>query len=268
MIKVHVFHTGLVRVDKAIPLHEKNPLAVTGLFRSRKKKVSLPVSVYLIEHPKGRIIIDAGWHSRYVKEKVKGYLGMVNKVSKPILKEGESIDARLSSLGLSPSDIDYVFITHMDLDHVSGLSLLKDAKMIMASKEELDSAKKGGFRYMKENWEGIDIEPFLFREGIGPVKRSLDFFGDNSLILVHTPGHSEGHTSIKVQSEDGHYLIIAGDAAYIEESYSTHTIPGFSVNDDLASKSLDYLIECRNDPMCLGVFANHDPSIEEQVVTL
>ena len=32
-IKVHIFHTGTVIVDRAIPLHEKNPLAVTGFFR-------------------------------------------------------------------------------------------------------------------------------------------------------------------------------------------------------------------------------------------
>lgn len=36
-IKVSIFHTGKVRVDQAIPLHEHNPLAVTGLFRSKKK---------------------------------------------------------------------------------------------------------------------------------------------------------------------------------------------------------------------------------------
>lgn len=268
MIKVHVFHTGLVRVDQAIPLHEKNPLAVTGLFRSKKKKRLLPVSVYLIEHPKGKILVDAGWHSKYVKEKAKGYLGMVDKVSRPIIKEGESVDAHLARLGISPSDLDYVFLSHLDFDHVSGLPLVKDAKRIMASKEELEAAKKGGFRYMKKNYEGIDIEPFEFKEGIGPVKKSLDLFGDGSFILVFTPGHSQGHTSVKLTGDDGHYLILAGDAAYVEESYSTHTIPGFSVDDELCAKSLDYLIACRADPLCIGVFANHDPSIEEQVIAL
>lgn len=269
MIKVHVFHTGLVRVDQAIPLHENNPLAKTGVFRGEKKKRSLPVSCYLIEHPRGKILIDAGWHSKYAKEKIKGYLGMVDKVSKPIIKEDESVDAHLQKLGISPSDLDYVLISHLDLDHVSGLKLVKDAKHIMASKEEIEAAAKGGFRYMKENWEGIEIEPFEFKDnGIGPVHRSLDFYDDGSIILIHTPGHSKGHISVKISSDDGHYLILAGDAAYVEESYTEHTIPGFSVDDELSTKSLDYLIECRADPLCLGVFANHDPNIAEQILEI
>ena len=44
MIKVHIFHTGKVRVDRAIPYKEKNPLAVTGFLRGKKKKIILPVS--------------------------------------------------------------------------------------------------------------------------------------------------------------------------------------------------------------------------------
>lgn len=43
MIRLHVFHTGSVRGDRAIPLHERNPLAVTGLFRGKKGSFRFPV---------------------------------------------------------------------------------------------------------------------------------------------------------------------------------------------------------------------------------
>lgn len=267
-MKVHIFHTGAVKVDRAVPLKEKNRLAVTGLFRGEKKKVTLPVSSYLIEHEGKKILLDAGWHRKYIQEKAKGYLGMLDKVSKPILKEGESIDYKLEKAGISPTELDYVILSHLDFDHVSGLPLVKEAKCIIASFEELEAAKKGGFRYMEKNWEGIKIEPFYFEEGIGPVKKSLDLLGDNRIILVSTPGHSEGHTSLKLLDKDGHYLILAGDAAYIEKSYSSHTIGGLYADEALANESLDYLIQCRNDPLCLGVYANHDPSIEEGVIEL
>ena len=49
MIKIHIFHTGAVKVDQAIPYKERNPLAVTGFFRSQDKKLILPVSCYLIQ---------------------------------------------------------------------------------------------------------------------------------------------------------------------------------------------------------------------------
>ena len=50
MIKVHIFHTGSVKVDRAIPYGSRNPLAVTGFLRGKDKKMLLPVSCYLIEH--------------------------------------------------------------------------------------------------------------------------------------------------------------------------------------------------------------------------
>lgn len=68
-MKLHIFHTGSVKVDRAIPYKEKNPLAVTGAFRGEDKKVILPVSCYLIEHPEGKLLIDTGWDSKYVQER-------------------------------------------------------------------------------------------------------------------------------------------------------------------------------------------------------
>lgn len=68
MAKLMIFHTGSVRVDKAIPLRERNPLAVTGLLRGDKNKLVLPVSAYLIEHPKGTVLIDTGWDTKYATD--------------------------------------------------------------------------------------------------------------------------------------------------------------------------------------------------------
>ncbi len=85
MIKIHIFHTGKVRVDVAIPYKEKNPLAVTGFLRGNDKKTDLTVSCYLIEHPNGRVLIDSGWHSKYVREKPHRFFGLLDRISTPIL---------------------------------------------------------------------------------------------------------------------------------------------------------------------------------------
>lgn len=83
--ELYIFHTGKVKVDRAIPLRERNPLAVTGLLRSRKKQMMLPVSAYLIVHPKGNILIDTGWDTKYAFERPKQLFGMVDKISAPII---------------------------------------------------------------------------------------------------------------------------------------------------------------------------------------
>ena len=64
-IKIHVLHCGQVKVDCTLPFRKKtrNPISYTGLFRSKKHQLLLPVSAYLIEHPKGLVLIDTGWHT-------------------------------------------------------------------------------------------------------------------------------------------------------------------------------------------------------------
>ena len=263
-LKLYIFHTGKVRVDQAIPLHENNPLAVTGLFRSKKKKMILPVSAYLIVHPKGNILIDTGWDTKYAYERPKQLLGIVDKISAPIIKVKEGVDSKLASVGMCPNDIDYVFISHMDFDHTSGLKLVREAKNIFCSEEEWKACNKLSLRYI-DTWTGIaDVKTFSFQSsGIGPVGRSYDVFGDGTVVLVHTPGHSHGLFSAMINGKDG-YIILGNDAAYLPESFSLYKIPGFTVDKNLAKKSLDWLIECKNDPACMGVFVNHDPTIPEQ----
>lgn len=263
-ISVYVFHTGKVRVDIAIPLHERNPLAVTGLFRSKSKRMILPVSAYLIDHPKGKILIDTGWDTKYAHERPKQLFGLMDKISTAIISDGEGIDSKLMSLGLAPKDIDRVFISHMDFDHASGLRLVKDAKDICCSEEEWAACNKPSLRYV-DTWTGIcRVETFSFcKSGIGPVGRSYDVFGDGTILLIHTPGHSRGLFSVMIRSKDG-YIVLGNDTAYLPESFSEHKIPGLTVNSRLAEKSLDWLIQCKRDPNCLGVYVNHDPTVSEQ----
>lgn len=268
MIKVSIFHTGSVRVDQAIPYKEKNPLAVTGFLRGEAKKLTLPVSCYLIEHPKGRILIDTGWDSRYVTEKPRRFSGLLNGISTPILKSGESIDCRLAERNLSDSDLDCIFFSHMDFDHTSGLRLVKNAKHIMASREELRDAGRYFFRYVKSNWDFALVEPFFYEDtGVGPVGRSYDVFGDGSVVLVNTPGHTHGLFSVKV-SGGGKYIVLAGDTVYTQKSVKERLIPGFTVDAGLAKKSLDWICACASDADCLLVAANHDPAVTEQVIEL
>lgn len=265
-IKVTIFHIGKVRVDRAIPLHERNPLAVTGLFRSKKKQMILPVSAYLIEHPKGKVLIDAGWDTKYASERPKQLLGMVDKISAPIIEANEGIDSKLKEVCLEPKDIDHIFISHMDFDHTSGLRLLKGAKDIRCSVEEWRACNKFSLRYI-DTWTGIcNVETFAYTQsGIGPVGRSYDVFRDGTLLLVHTPGHSHGLFSVMIRGAT-RYIVLGNDAAYLPQSFSEHKIPGFTVNNQLAAKALDWLIQCKNDPSCIGVFVNHDPSVKEQTL--
>ncbi len=265
-ILVYIFHTGRVQVDRAIPLREKNPLALTGFLRGKDKKLILPVSAYLIVHPKGNVLIDTGWDTKYAHERPKQFFGIVNKISGPIISENEGIDTKLKEAGFSTKYISHLFISHMDFDHTSGLRLVKDISDICTSKEEWIACNKPSFRYI-DTWSGVcDVKTFEYEQtGIGPVGRSYDVFSDGTVQLVHTPGHTAGLFSVLIKGEN-EFVVLGNDAAYLPESFSQHKLPGFTVDKKLAEKSLDFLIECKNDPKCKGVFVNHDLSVKEQIV--
>lgn len=268
MIEVHIFHTGAVRVDRAVPYKERNPLAATGFLRPKEKQVVLPVSCYLIRHPSGNILLDTGWDSRYVSERPRRFFGLLDRVSAPILPSGESVDCHLAKLGLRPADIDCVFLSHMDFDHTSGLRLLKGASRVMASEEELADAEKYRFRYVRADWRFAGVEPFAFEStGLGPVGRSYDVFRDGSVVLVHTPGHTHGLCSAVIRSGE-RYIVLAGDTVYTQRSIREKRLPGFTVDRRLAEQSLAWICRCAADGNCLLVAANHDPAVDEQVIVL
>ncbi|MBJ8191398.1 MBL fold metallo-hydrolase, partial [Bacillus cereus] len=88
-IKIHVLHCGQVQTDMALPFNQNtlNPIAFTGIFRSKKYQNKLPVSAYLIEHPKGLVLIDTGWHTDVRKDQRK-YMGRIHyQINKAILPE-------------------------------------------------------------------------------------------------------------------------------------------------------------------------------------
>lgn len=269
MIRVHIFHTGQVIVDRAIPYHERTLLAVTGLFRGKDKKLTLPVSCYLIEHPMGKILIDTGWDTKYVHERPHRFFGLLDSISTPVIGETDGADSKLQALHVYPEDIDCVYFSHMDFDHTSGIPLVKGAKRFSAAREELSDANRYFYRYVKANWQSVHVTPFEYgNSGIGPVGKSYDVFGDGSVLLVNTPGHSHGHFSAKLTSAEGKYVILAGDSVYTQRSIKEHIMPGFTVDKALAQKSVEWICDCAADENCLLVAPNHDPDIPEQTIKL
>lgn len=269
-IEIHILHCGQVQVDEAIPFKEKtlNPLAPIGLFRKKKHKILLPVSAYLIKHPKGLVLIDTGWHTDVRKDQKK-YIGWPHyKAFKAMLPENQAIDEQLALIGILPKDIDYVVLSHLDTDHVSGLHLVKEAKNILVSQPEFDAANSRNFRYISKMWEETKIKPFQFQQtGIGPQKRSFDLFGDGSTEFIHTPGHSRGLIAIKIERNDK-FVILANDCGYAKRSWEKMILPGMYFDKSITTNSLQWIKEMSLSSNCIGVFANHDPDIKPHILEL
>lgn len=269
-IKIHVLQCGTVGTDESVPDKgkSKNPYAYTGVLRGKKHRVWIPVFAYVIEHSKGNLLIDTGWHTNVRTDQKKHMTWKLNMASKAILSEGEAITEQLEKIHLNPTDLDYVFLTHMDVDHASGLQLVKDAKCILASKEELQAVKEGDIRYYKGLWEDISMKPVIYEDsGVGPFKRSFDLFGDSSVLLVDLAGHSKGNMGVLISNHEK-FVLITGDACYNHTSWQKLTLPGITVNKEKAIKSLEWVKEMSEKPECVEILATHDPAVKQHTIVI
>jgi glyoxylase-like metal-dependent hydrolase (beta-lactamase superfamily II) len=258
---VHVLHTGTVNVDRALAFRERtwHPAPYTGWLRPRSARIELPVSAYLIEHPDGPTLVDAGWHADMRTEQ-RAHLGRVaTSMYSGRLPEGAAVHEQLDGLGVAPEDLRFVVLSHLHSDHVSGLAHVADAERILASRPEWEA--RGSFGYVPSMWDGIDVEPFdLERVRFGPRGRGLDLYGDGSVYLVSTPGHSRGHVSVLARTASG-WVLLAGDVGYARRSWEEGVLPGVTTSDAEMEASLSWVgtFAARED--CVAALANHDPDV-------
>ena len=280
-IKIHVLHTGHVYVSKSLPFGENaSILKITGIFSSSEDNIWLPVSSYLIEHPKGKILFDCGWHrdispngefDKWANIKTLGFsLYLTNQ---GLLKKGEAVNEQLETMNIKDTDLEYVIISHLDCDHVHGLKLVQNAKNILVAPEDLELANSYNpinmCRYQKRWWDGTKIKALVWNGTNGPFKKSYDLFGDGSIELINIPGHSEGLVAMKVKNiNNGKFVLLFSDGGYATRSWKEMIIPGIVQDLEKVKVSLNWIKEQSMDENCVESLANHDPDIKPHVIEL
>lgn len=274
-IRVRIFHTGSVCVSPHLPFggDDCNIVKASGLTTRKKDRLWLPVSSYLIEHPKGKILVDYGWHrdmspnGGYDKKAQIKSLGSrrLYMVNQGVLEKGAAIDEQLLEIGVKPSDLDYVLLTHLDCDHANGVGLVKPAKHIMVAKEEIACSKKKApvnqIRYQSKWWEDCKLEGFDWNDEEGPFGKAYDLFGDGSVKMINIPGHCDGLCAVKVKNQDGKYVLIFSDGGYAAKSWKDMVTSGICIDKAAQRKSLEWIREQSMSEDCVESLANHDADV-------
>lgn len=277
-IKLHILRCGLMRVSReTVSGGARFYLPSVHALAPEKSRVELPVLCFLIEHPKGRLLVDTGWSRAVSPESVYDAKAAASALTapiaayyRPVLPMSESASERLAALGLSPSDIDWVLLTHLDADNVSGLDALGGAKHILCSQEDYWWSCRTVYklRQPRSLWLSERLETFWYEgRSFGPTLWSKDFFGDGSVMLVHLPGHTDGQFGIVI-SNNGRFVLLTADAASDSRSWEALSPPGFGFNREAQLKSLRWIRELSADPACLAVLPSHDPSVVPRVIEL
>ena len=276
-IKVHVLHCGTITVSESVPYGNKIDLLNTGrqLFDSDRKRITLPVCCYLIEHPHGLLLVDAGWcrgvspngiFDRKAAEKLlPGYL--VNFYH-PVLPAGAAIHEQLEERGLRAEDLDLVMLTHLDPDHVAGVQHITGAKRIILPEDEYFWACRTVYRARQpwSLWMDYPIERVYYRGSpLGSNRWAIDVFGDESVMMVNLPGHTDGMAAVLLRN-GGRFLLLAADAAFSPRNWEEGITPGFGMFRDRQLASLRWVGQMAAEPGCVGVLCSHDPAVAPQTI--
>lgn len=197
-------------------------LKLLGALLSSSRAIPVPCPTFLIRHPSaGPIIIDTGLHPSVATDGSENFGGLGARFGRPELKQGEDLPAQLRKRGLDPGAIAVVVMTHLHPDHTPAISEFPDATFVV-SELEWRAATSGsipllrGYRPAHYDF-AFDFRTVDFdRGGIGSYAsfgRTFDLFGDGSVRLAFTPGHTAGHMSVIARLRERDF-VIGGDATY------------------------------------------------------
>lgn len=198
---------------------------MASLLTGRSGQITVPIPAYLITHPTGLAVFDTGVGPRFARPAVEAQSGPVD------LEEHELIDARLRAVGVDPMRVRYVINSHLHSAHAGGNALLPAASVVVQHVEwEQAQTNRGNAYHVPEFDNGQPI--------IGIAGRH-DVFGDGSVVLVPTPGHTRGHQSARVRTSSGE-VVLAGDACYLQRSLDELIVPDHADDPDRYRASLEW----------------------------
>jgi N-acyl homoserine lactone hydrolase len=143
---------------------------------------------------------------------------------RPVTLAGE-----LDKLGVKPADLRFVAVSHTHPDHIGNVELFPQT-MLLVQKAEYDWPSPFGPRFKAEH-------PVTKLEG------DHDVFGDGSVTILSTPGHTPGHQSLLVKLPKTGALVLSGDAVHFRDNFDARRVPSMNTDADKTLASMQKIAD-------------------------
>jgi glyoxylase-like metal-dependent hydrolase (beta-lactamase superfamily II) len=217
------------------------PFNIQGLIPSypEARDINIPINMWIIDHPKGLILYDTGNNVAISDGKCETHWtkGLCDFL-KPGQKRDDVIDRQLQKLGYKVDDVKVVITSHSHLDHIGNIEMFPRAIHVIQKKELYqawwpEKFQRGGAHVLADYDDARDFNYF-------ELDGDYDLFGDGSVVILSTPGHTLGHQSVKLRLPETGTVILTGDAVWMEENLEGYPAGlNYSILD--YTKSIDRL---------------------------
>lgn len=253
-MKLYVFSSGWLNIDKSA----LQAGAAGG-------KIDIPVGFFLIHHPKGNVLFDTGNNDRVIKDQT--YWGpMAALLSNPNSRSPDvAIDVQLEKAGYKTSDINYVILGHMHLDHAGNVGKFPNATIVYQRDEVINAF------WPKPGYAGpyITSDIAMLRSPVGSnlpnaqkvieLNGDLDLFGDGSILIHRQVGHTPGSEMALVRLPKTGAIVLTSDTCYLPENLDKDLLPSVGLAYDPAGILNGYQwIKHLRDVEGAQVFMAHD----------
>jgi N-acyl homoserine lactone hydrolase len=192
------------------------------------KEREFSANCYLIRHAKGLMLWDSGYSDSIA--------AMPDGLRTPIsvVHVTKGLANQLKEIGVAPTQVTHIAFSHTHSDHVGNANLFTSATLHMQEPEYAAAfgpdSKKYGF--VESNYAKLRANPVV------KLKGDYDVFGDGSVMIVSTPGHTPGHQSLLVRLPKTGAIVLSGDMVHFQENWDARRIPSMNYNGEQTVASM------------------------------
>src|SRR6516165_1796600 len=221
-MKLYVFTSGPLTIDKS------------ALQTGATGKITVPVAFFLIKHPKGNVLFDTGNNDKIITDPT--YWGpLAAMLSAASRSPDVAIDAQLAKIGMKPSDINYIVLGHMHLDHAGNIGKFPTATIVYQRDEIVNAFwPKPGFGccYITGDFAQLRNsigESVPSRQKVIELNGDLDLFGDGSLYIHRQVSHTPGSQMLVVRLPKTGPVVLTSDVCYLMENLQKDILPSVAL---------------------------------------
>jgi glyoxylase-like metal-dependent hydrolase (beta-lactamase superfamily II) len=268
--RVSRFSTGTVDIHPQHAYRGHSPM-YWWILASRRWLEHRPINVYVIEHADGVVVFDTGQDRASVIDPSyfpDGANGVIyRRLARFHVSEDETFAAGVERLGHRTSDVTHAVVSHLHQDHIGGIGEIPSAELLVSDDEwrslqrpmaEARGLLRAHIDVPGARWTPIAYEP-VDDPRLRPFVEAHDLFGDGSMTILPTPGHTPGSMSMLVRLADGPALLLVGDLTYDIHAFERGGTSGVGSKRTLRATRSKVLALRANHPG-MPILAAHDPA--------
>jgi glyoxylase-like metal-dependent hydrolase (beta-lactamase superfamily II) len=273
--RVSVISTGSVDIRPDHVASTWRPMFL-WLLASRTWTSPRPINAYVIEHRDGVVLFDTGQDRASVTDPdyfPKGFTRyLYNRLARFEIAPDETLSAGLGRLGYTVGDVRTVILSHLHQDHIGGLAELVQSEIVV-SQQEWDSLSSPRPELRGLMTRHIDLPGLRWNRvaltsnddpELSEFETSHDLFGDGSLVLLPTPGHTPGSLSLLVRQAGSPPMLMVGDLTYDVHVFDDGHVPGVGNRRQLRAAAA-MVSALRKKMPDLVILPAHDPGAADRL---